>query len=65
MPEVTAASEKAQMLRCAANLVAQRIIIYASLFGFCAPCLWSFLQGHCVRVIYYFMAAPEKYYYGG
>ena len=30
--------------RCAANIIAQRISIYASLFGFCAPCSSPFLN---------------------
>jgi hypothetical protein len=29
--------QKAHLLRYAVNLIAQRIFIYASLFGFCAP----------------------------
>jgi hypothetical protein len=31
--------KNAHLLRCATNLIAQRISIYASLFGFCAPCI--------------------------
>jgi len=31
--------KNAHLLRCASNLIAQRISIYASLFGFCTPCI--------------------------
>jgi len=31
--------KNAYLLRCATNLIARRISIYASLFGFCAPCI--------------------------
>jgi len=31
--------KNAHLLRCASNLIAQRISIYALLFGFCTPCI--------------------------
>ena len=31
--------KNAHLLRCASNFIAQRISIYASLFGFCTPCI--------------------------
>jgi hypothetical protein len=31
--------KNAHLLRCAAYLIAQRISLYASLFGFCALCI--------------------------
>jgi hypothetical protein len=36
---VKAGFKNGHLLRCAATLIAQRISIYASRFGFCAPCI--------------------------
>jgi hypothetical protein len=39
------------MLRCAANLTAQPISVYDSLFGFCAPCISAFLSSLQISVL--------------
>jgi hypothetical protein len=36
--------KNAYLLRCATNLIAQRISLYASLFGSCAPCIYALLN---------------------
>jgi hypothetical protein len=42
---------KRPLLRFAANLIVHRISRYASLFVFCAPCIWAFLNSLFLPVV--------------
>jgi len=44
--------KNAHLLRCAANLIARRISIYASRFGFFTPCIWPFLNSLSYPVVF-------------
>jgi hypothetical protein len=46
------AVEKVHLLRCATNLIAQRISLSASLFRFYAPCIEAFLNSLQNRVFF-------------